>query len=96
LKIETVLASNIVADVCDLNDHTFALKPRMRSTAPIVTLARKPQLETLPAIFISIETMVPTDRSRCEGHAQVHSGRKWLVVWTRSGSATRGSLATTD
>lgn len=96
LKIETVLATHIIADVCDLDDHTFALKPRMGSTTVVMTLASKLQLETLAAILITVETMVPADSSRCESHAQVYSSWKWLVIWTRGGSAACSSLVATN
>lgn len=91
LKIEAVVATHIIAYVCDLDDHAFACEVRMRSAPTVgeVSLVHKIQLETLPAIGVPGEAMVPADSNRCETHAQALSDGKWLVV------RARGSFAST-
>jgi len=90
LQIETVLTVHIVAYVSDLDYHAFAYEVGMRP-APIVRAVdpvHKLQLEALPTIGIPSEAVVATDSNRSETHAQAFSDRKWLVVCTRSRSAS--------
>jgi len=94
LKIKTVVAIDIIANVRDLNDHAHAYEVRMRPAPPVgeVDLFHELQFETLPTIGVPTETMVATDSNRCETHAQAISDGKWLVICTRCGFST----STTD
>jgi len=90
LKIETVVAVDIIAYVCDLDDHALAREVRMRP-APVprlVDFSQKHQFEALAAISVPGETMITTDSSCCETHAQALSDREWFVIRTRCSFAT--------
>jgi len=84
-----VVAAHIIAYVRDLDDHALACEVRVRS-APIIGAVdpvHKLQLETLPAVGVPREAMVPADSNRREAHAQTLSDWKWLVVCARGSFA---------
>jgi len=91
LQVEAVLAIHIIADVCDLDDHAFAHKIRMRSapTVGVVDRVHKLELIALPTIGIPFEPVHAADGNCRETHAQTLSDEERLVV------RARGRLACT-
>jgi hypothetical protein len=91
LNIETMIPTDVVADVADLNHHCLTSQVGVGPAPVIATrvmlLIQEAELEALAAIIVSMQAADTTDGSRCEAHTQATVYDEGLVVCTARGTA---------
>jgi hypothetical protein len=91
LNVETVVPTNVVADVADLDHHGLARQVRV-GTAPIVPtgvmlLVQEEELIALAAVFVAIEAADAAHGGGRKAHGEAVVHEEGLVVRTARGRA---------
>jgi len=86
LDVEAVVPIHIIPNVCDLQNHAFVHKVRMR-TSPIsifMDFVHKLELEALTTVSVAKQAMAAAHCYRSITHTESFSDDEWLIIGTRS------------